>query len=128
MLKLTIDTKDIKRAIAVLEPDGPFSKEDFISVAKTMDAHIDKHGNLAGVIMHSKDFPGWKSFGAFCEHITFIKNHHNKVDRVAPVTDSTFAKFMRIFVKPFVSAEIKIFPFDSLDKAKAWIAEKKKGG
>jgi len=109
--------------IAVLEPDGELTAEDFISAAQIIDTHIEQTGILNGIIIHAKTFPGWDSFSALTSHLTFIKEHHKKISCVAFSTDSPIVKLAETVASHFVAAKIKTFPFSEIDNAKLWITE-----
>jgi len=57
------------RGIAILEPDGKLSEEDFKSVAGIIDPYLEKSGELNGIIIRAKTFPGWNSFSALITHL-----------------------------------------------------------
>ena len=109
--------------IAVIEPTGPFQKEDFENLTKDADAYIEKHGQLNGLVIHAKTFPGWENFSAFTQHIRFVKGHHKKVARVAIATDSAIMSLTPNIAKHFVSAELKHFDYDNIEEAKKWASE-----
>jgi len=118
-----IDIKlDENERVAVVQLLGKLSEEDFKLAAMTIDPYIEKAGKLHGVVLCSKDFPGWDSFSGFTKHMKFIKDHHKKVDRVAIVTDSKLANASEHIVKHFVSAEVQKFPYDQLEAAKKWVS------
>ena len=112
-----------EQGIVILEPSGPLGKEDFENLTRDVDAYIERHGRVNGLIVHAKSFPGWEDFGAFSHHISFVKDHHKKIGRVAIVTDSTFLSMAPQIVKHFVSAEVMHFDYDDLEPAQKWIAE-----
>jgi len=119
MLSVRIDETNL---VAVLQPEGPLSKSDFESAAKMIDPVIEKSGHLNGVIIRTKSFPGWDSFAALVSHLRFVKKHHEKVSRVALVTDSSLGKFAEPIASHFVKAEIRLFPFKEFDQASRWAA------
>ena len=123
MLSVTIDKVN---HIAILEPDGPLSESDFRSAAEKVDLLIEKSGQLKGIVIRAKSFPGWDSIAALTSHLRFIKDHHRKVSRVALVTESIAAHFAEIFATHFVLAEIKIFSYRDIEKATQWILEETK--
>ena len=123
MLSVTIDKVN---HIAILEPDGPLSESDFRSAAEKVDLLIEKSGQLKGIVIRAKSFPGWDSIAALTSHLRFIKDHHKKVSRVALVTESIAAHFAEIFATHFVLAEIKIFSYRDIEKATQWILEETK--
>lgn len=124
MLTVTLDETE---GIAVLEPDGKLSEEDFASAAKIIDPYIEKLGKLNGIIIHVKSFPGWESFSALITHLTFVKEHHKKVSRVAFATDSPLGGFAEHIANHFVNAEIRNFSFSQLEESKRWILSRDDG-
>lgn len=112
---------DEQHRIAVLEPDGPLSKLDFQSAAAIIDPFIESSGHIRGLIIHTRSFPGWDSFQAMHSHLTFVKEHHRKVPRIAFVTDSVLSNLAESIGSHFVSADIKSFPYQDMDRARAWI-------
>ena len=68
--------------IAILKPDGALSKKDFIYASSVIDPYIEKAGRLKGVIINTRKFPGWESFGSLIKHFKFVKGHHKKLSLV----------------------------------------------
>ena len=118
MLKLKIDEEN---RIAILEPEGSLSEADFKSAANEIDPLIEKYGHLTGIIIHTKSFPGWDSFAALSSHLRFVRDHHQKLTRVALVTDSVLGNFGKTIANHFVKAEIQAFPYQEYEKARMWI-------
>ncbi len=87
---------------------------------KVVDPWIEKNGRLKGLVIHAKSFPGWDSFGALSSHLVFVRDHHRKIDRVAFATDSAMGNVAEKIARHFVKAEIKLFPYESLDEARSW--------
>ena len=117
---LTVNLDEIE-GIAILEPDGDLSENDFISASKIIDPYIEKSGKLNGIIIHVKVFPGWDSFSALLTHLSFVKDHHKKVSHVAFVTDSPVGRIAENIASHFISAQIKSYPFSEIEIAKKWI-------
>ena len=120
MLNITTDIND---ALAILEPKGKLSEDDFIVARQYIDPLIEKVGSLKGIIIYTEEFPYWDSFGAFVKHLKFIKEHHKKVQKVAFVTNSSVIDFIEPLSKHFVQSEIRHFKFNELDQAKLWMKE-----
>ena len=119
MLEVKIDKEN---GLAILKPHGALSKEDFDSAAMVIDPFIvESEGKLNGIIIYTKSFPGWEDFAALSRHITFVKNHHKKIKRLAFVTDTSVIEFSKVIAAPFVEAEIKVFDYDDFDEAKKWV-------
>jgi hypothetical protein len=113
---------DEGKGIALLEPDGPLSQGDFEAAAKLIDPHIEKTGQLNGLVIHTQAFPGWDSFAGLSSHLKFVKEHHKKISRIAIATDSVIGRLGESIASHFMNAEIKEFSFQELEQAKAWAA------
>ncbi|SBO12927.1 hypothetical protein VME0621_05098 [Vibrio mediterranei] len=118
MLNVKLDESE---GIAILQPDGELSEKDFSSVAQIIDPYIENNGELKGLIIHVKIFPGWDSFSSLLGHIKFVKEHHKHISKLALSTDSSMAVIADHVTNHFVSAEVKSFPFDGIEAAKEWI-------
>lgn len=102
------------RNILVITPDGPLEKVDFQQFAKEIE-------RVAGLMINTKSFPGWRNFGAFVSHLKFIVDHHRQIERLAVVTNSRFLKVMPRIAGYFVHPKIRHFEFGEKDKALAWL-------
>lgn len=109
-----------EKGIALLEPDGPLSQDDFESAAKLIDPQIESAGHLNGLVIHTESFPGWESFAGLSSHLKFVREHHRKITRIALSTDSAIGNFAEAVAKHFVSAEIRVFAYQNLEQAKLW--------
>ena len=109
------------RGLLILSPNGPLEKVDFERLVQEIDPYIAENGELRGLMVCVKAFPGWDSLGAFLSHLQFVRGHHQQVKRVAIVTDSEFLKVMPHIVKHFVSAQVRQFPLDQKTEALAWL-------
>ncbi len=107
--------------IVVLKPNASLTKEDFVGLSASVDAYLADHTSLHGVLIHAEAFPGWENFAGFTAHIRFVRNHQQKIERVALVTDSPVARVAEALAKHFVAAEIKHFSFADYEKALNWL-------
>jgi len=112
---------DNETGIVILRPHGPLDKSDFERAGSIIDPLIEKYGNLKGLIIHAKTFPGYDSAGALSAHIHFIKTHHKHIEKLALVMDSKAVDMVKSIASHFVDVEVKHFPYDELEAAKAWI-------
>lgn len=113
---------DATRGIAILEPQGALSKDDFVRPAQAIDPQIEKAGQLNGIVVRIREFPAWDSFGALASHLKFVKRHHRKIARVALCTDSALGTVAPKIGRHFVAAEIRAFKSSEFEAAKAWAA------
>ncbi len=107
--------------ILVLKPNDSLSKEDFTGLSASVDTYLADHASIRGVLIHAVAFPGWENFAGFAAHIRFVRNHHQKIERVALVTDSPVARMGEALAKHFTAAEIKHFRFADYEKALIWL-------
>ncbi|WP_404369059.1 STAS/SEC14 domain-containing protein [Marinobacter sp.] len=120
MLDVEIDDTT---GIVTLSPGDALTKEDFEYAAQRVDDYLEKAGEVKGMIVSTRKFPGWESFGAMLTHLRFIREHHRDVEKVAMVTDSPIGEVGEKVAGHFVSAEVRHFPFDDLKDARKWIRE-----
>lgn len=106
--------------IAVLEPGGRLTKEDFRDAALVLDPLIEAHGRLGGILIAAEAFPGWDSFGALLAHLKFVRGHHEKIHRVA-VCIGEGAGRLAALAEHFVAAELRSFPVDEREDALQWL-------
>ena len=120
MLEHNVDSHGILH----LHPKGSLQKEDFVSLAKTVDPYLEKQGDLAGVIVDAPKFPGWDSLGAMAAHIRFVRDHHKRVKKIAVVTDAKLGDFAEKIGSHFIAATIRHFPAGQAQAAEQWILGK----
>ncbi len=112
-------------SILVLTPEAPLEAKDFEILRSEIDPYIEQAGNLRGLMIHTESFPGWDNLAAFLSHLKFIKNHHQRIEKVAEVTNSGFLAIMARISSHFVQAKIRHFPFEEKEAAMAWIKSDK---
>ena len=108
-------------SILILKPIGPLESTDFEKLAREVDPYIIKNGTLNGLMIYAKSFPGWDNFAAFVSHIKFVKNHHQKIKKIAAVTGSGFLSIMPQVANHFIQAEVRHFDYDDKDAALNWL-------
>src|SRR5271170_3617255 len=77
--------------VIVVEVKQALRAQDFDSLAFTADAWIEAHGDLQGLVIHTREFPGWENLASFLRHMRFIHDHHRKVRRIALAADTKLA-------------------------------------
>lgn len=119
---IRISVEEDRRVVRV-RPSGSLSKADFLRLAGKVDPLIEKWGALNGLVIESRDFPGWQSIGALLRHMRFVSDHHRKIRRIALVTNSPLGSLAEHAASHFVAAEIKHFQPGDLDIALNWAAK-----
>ena len=118
MLKYELNRAE---SILIIMPNGPLKSTDFEKLVQEVDPYIKENGKLNGLMIYTKSFPGLDNFAAFLSHIKFVKNHHQKVKKIAAVTDSSFLSIMRQVANHFIQAEVRHFDYDDKDAALNWL-------
>lgn len=119
---IKVSVEEDHRVVRV-HPGGRLSKDDFLALAARIDPLIEKWGALNGLVIESRDFPGWESVGAFVRHMSFVSDHHKKIRRIAVVTDSPLGSVAEYVANHFVAARIKRFDSEDLDVALNWASK-----
>jgi hypothetical protein len=107
--------------IPILEPAAPLEAADFVAVAREVDPYIAEHGKLTGLLLHAKAFPGWENLEAFLAHMRFIESHHQKVEKLAVVSDSPLLTEISKIIGHLVHPEVKHFAESGYEDALQWI-------
>jgi len=116
MIKITLQHHH-----CIIEPQGPLSKDDFTTIASQIDPIIESDGHLDGLIIKTREFPGWEGLSDVIEHLRFVKNHHRVIKKIALVTDAGVGEIFPSIVGHFVKAEVKHFDFDDYEAAVEWV-------
>lgn len=114
---------DETKSVAIFRPEGALSEADFDYAANLVDQYLENHKTLRGLIINSRDFPGWNSFTALIQHLRFVRDHQRQIKRVALVTDSVVGQVGEKLADHFIAAEIKSFPFDHMTEAEQWVEQ-----
>jgi len=112
-------------SILIVKPEAPLESKDFGELSREVDPYIEETGKLKGLMIYAESFPGWDNFAALLSHIKFIKNHHQRIRKVAAVTDSGFLSILPRVASHFVRAEIRHFAWHDKEAALNWL---KSGG
>ena len=113
----------LPEGILILEPDAPLQATDFEGLAHEIDPYIAEHGKLTGLMIHARAFPGWANLDAFLAHMRFIESHHQKIHRLAVVTNSSLLTEVPKIAAHLVRAEVKQFPESAYEAALRWLRD-----
>jgi hypothetical protein len=108
-------------AILIVSPLEALESQDFDDLARAVDPYIEEHGPLSGLVIETQRFPAWDSFGSLISHLRFVSEHHQKIEKVAAVTDSGFLAILPLVANHFVAAEVRHFDFAEKSAAMQWI-------
>ncbi len=102
-------------------PPKKLKEGDFAAITPQVDEFIKKHKKIR-ILLDASKFDGWSTFGAFKEHIRFVKKHHKKVDRGALIAwRHPWQPWVAYIVRLFLHPELKVFRKGCESEAKKWI-------
>lgn len=55
---------DAANSILYVRPQSALAADDFARLASSVDPHIEATGDLAGIVIETRSFPGWEGLGA----------------------------------------------------------------
>lgn len=116
-------TAELRRdsGILTLKPSGKLEAQDFANLTKLVDPFISENKRLKGIIIEAERFPGWKDFAALSSHVSFIREHHKLIEKIAVVSDDKFLSKAPEVAKHFVRAKIRHFDLAQRSEALKWI-------
>lgn len=102
-------------------PTGPLSEDDFKSLGKELEILIRDERTLNGLMIVTRDFPGYESFSDVLAHGEFIGEFRDRIEKVAVCTDSVVAGLLPVIGKVFTEAEVRKFDYEERDEADKWL-------
>lgn len=104
-----------------VNPTGKLEEENFQDLAREIESLQEAGKALKGLLIRTKDFPGWERFSDLLAHGEFIREHHDRIDRIAFCTDSNIGTLLQTVAKDFAEAEVERFAYDEKDEAEKWL-------
>ncbi len=115
--------EDTNHNCFILEPTGKLTEKDFSQLTERFNKWVNETDSIPNIVVHTAEFPGWTDFASFIGHLSFIRDHHRMVDKIALVSDARVLDVAPKFAKHFLAARIRHFPADQLEKALNWVSE-----
>lgn len=122
MITYTILTDE---GIVIIEPSGPITREDLEVLTRDVDNYVRQRGMVRGLIVRTRSFPRWHTFGAFMKDIKFVFAHQRKIQRVASVTDSRLLMIVHGVAHHLLFPEIRHFPYGDREAAINWVRDER---
>ncbi len=113
----------LPEGVLVVEVSGPLHARDFEALAQAADPWIAEHGQLRGLVIHTREFPGWQDVAGLLRHLRFAREHRRAVARIALAAGGRVASYAPRLAARFTPAEVKRFGWDELEEAIAWAKE-----
>ena len=99
---------------------GKINADDFQRLLPQIDALIQKEGKIR-LLIDASNCSGWENMAAFERHIGFVKNHHQKVDRISVITGHDWQHWVIGTVRLFVHPEVRAYDKSEENNALEWI-------
>lgn len=108
--------------VLVIEVNGPLRSRDFEALAITADAWIEMHGDLAGIVVHTRAVPRWADLSSLRSHVRFVQERHHSIARIAISTDSRVGRLAPPIARRLIAPKIAAFGYGELQAAIDWVA------
>lgn len=113
--------------VLIVHPMSPLTAGDFENLARDLDPWLELHGPLKGLMIQTEAFPGWNNLAGMLSHFRFVRDHHQRIGRVAMVSDSAVLTIAPKVAKHFVAAEVRHFPAAEHQQALEWLGQDSDG-
>jgi len=106
-------------ALKVVAPEK-LKADDFSQIAQQVDSLISQHGHIR-LLLDASGFNGWEDMAAFERHVGFIRNHQQKVERIAVIAAHDWQRWLIGAVRIFVHPEVRAYDKSQGGEALQWI-------
>ncbi len=106
-------------ALRITAPDK-LKADDFRQIAPQIDSLISQHGTIR-LLIDASGFKGWENIAAFENHAGFIKDHQQKVERIAVIAEHDWQHWLIGAVRIFVHPEVRAYDKGHEGEALQWI-------
>ncbi len=116
MIKLDIISGN---ALSIVAPNK-LKADDFDQIAPRVDAIVRQHGKVR-LLIDASGFNGWENIAALEDHASFVKNHQQKVERIAVIVGHEWQNWLIGAVKMFLHPEVRTYDKSHENEALRWI-------
>lgn len=113
----------IDGGLITVEPSAPLTGADFQLLAGELRKARERGEKLRGLLILTKEFPGYENPSDILAHASFIREHHDEVRKVALCTESATGPALELLGKLFLSAEVRSFSTADTHVAQRWILD-----
>jgi SpoIIAA-like len=106
-------------AFRIIAP-GKLKADDFREIAPQIDSLISQYGQIRLLIDASR-FNGWENIAAFENHAGFVKNHQQRVERIAVIVGHDWQQWLIGAVRIFLHPEVRAYDRSHQGEALQWI-------
>jgi len=106
-------------ALKIVVPDK-LKANDFRQIAPQIDSLISQHGKIR-LLLDASGFNGWENIAAFEKHAGFVKNHQQKIERIAVIAAHEWQHWLIGAIRIFVHPEVRAYDQSHASEALRWI-------
>lgn len=117
-----IKTESISANTLKINLPHKLKANDFSQITPLIDSLISQQGTIR-LLIDASGFEGWDNTEAFQKHAEFVKNHQQKVERIAIIAGQEWQHWLIVMVRMFVHPEVKAFDKSDENLALRWILE-----
>ena len=116
MIKTDIIAPGVLKIIA---PEK-LNADDFLKLAPQVEAIMKQSGQIRLLIDASR-LDGWENIKALEKHVTFVKAHQQKVERIAIIVRYDWQRWLVGAVKVLLHPEVRVFDKGDESEASRWL-------
>lgn len=116
MIKTEILSANVLKIIA---PEK-LKADDFRQIAPQVDTLISQYGKIR-LLIDASGFDGWENIAAFESHAGFVKDHQQKIERIAVIAGHEWQHWLIGAVRIFLHPEVRAFNTSHESEARQWI-------
>lgn len=106
-------------ALKIIAPEK-LNADDFPQIAPQIDSVIRQYGKIRLLIDASR-CEGWENIAAFENYAKFVKNHQQKVERIAVIAGHEWQHWLIGAVRIFLHPEVRAYDKSHENEAMRWI-------
>ena len=106
-------------AVKIKAPEK-LKADDFLQFAPQIDSLIKQHGQIR-LLIDASGFHGWENLGAFETHAGFVKDHQQKIERIAVIAAHDWQHWLIGVFRLFVHPEARSYDKSHETEARQWI-------
>jgi hypothetical protein len=115
-----IKTEIISTNVVRITAPDKLKADDFRQIAPQIDALISQYGKIR-LLIDASGFHGWENIAAFENHAGFVKNHQQKVERIAVIAAHDWQHWLIGAVRIFLHPEVRAYDKSHEGEALQWI-------
>jgi len=94
--------------------------DDFHQLMPQIDALISQQGKIR-LLIDASGCNGWENIAAFESHAGFVKEHQQKVERIAVIIAHEWQRWLVGAVRMFVHPQVKAYDQSEASEALQWV-------